>query len=100
MSFLKRINTRGIGFITGLLVPILTFVIYGFSSAGDIPFSDWMNKMWENEKMRSNTLTLILIPSLFIFYLANFRWRLDHLTVGLVGATLILSVVIISLIVL
>lgn len=99
MSFLDKINSRGIGFLIGVLTPCIAFLLYGLLNAGDVSFQDWVIKIWNHDSLRSNTLTLPLLPNLFFFYLSNFRWRLDHLTIGLVGATLLLSVVVISLIV-
>ena len=100
MSFKQQINTRGIGVIVGAVVPIISIIIYWLVAHDDKTFLEWLKFLQANEDMRSDGLTFALLPNLLLFYLSNFRWRLDHFTVGLVGSTLILSVVVISLIVL
>ncbi|RFC53869.1 hypothetical protein [Brumimicrobium aurantiacum] len=96
----KKLDSRPMGIVFGLVLPVFGFVIFWQWKHGARSFDELYHFLAASPNNRNDLLVFSVIPNLLLFYLTNFRWRWDKFTTGLVGVTIILSVVVASLILL
>ena len=93
----KQMNTRFnrmyIGFIAGLLVPVLSLIIFKFTAFEDMSAGEFLRHMISRGKL-SSILSLGVIPNLLVFFI--FIW-LNYLysARGVVAATLVFGLVVV-----
>ena len=94
---LQKLDKTIIGAIFGLLLPLISFVIYWqWNFLGT--FSEFIDYIMASARNRNNPLVFSMIPNLVIFYFSNFQLKINNFTVGLVGATLLYTIpIVISL---
>ncbi len=96
----QKIDKRSVGFIFGLLFPIITLTIlwqlkYGENSLGEI-----LHFLKQSSTNKNNFIIFPILPNLILFYFSNFRLRMNRFTEGLVVVTVVYVVVIAILILL
>lgn len=88
---LNKIDKTYIGVILGLILPLISFVIYWkWNYLGT--FEEFLNFIKASSNNRNNPLVFSMIPNLVIFYFSNFQMKINNFTVGLVGATLFYTI--------
>lgn len=98
MSLKNKIDTKLLGFVLGIIFPIIAFLIYWQWKYAEKDWEQLMYFVKLNSDNRNNILVFSLLPNLVLFYFTNFQFRLDKMTTGLVAATLLLAIpIVISL---
>lgn len=86
------------GILAGIILPIIGyFLSYPIKTRMNYSFEEYWRLTWHGDHQQ-DILILCLIPSMFFFYLTNFRWNAYNLTKGLVGVTLILVLILFGLV--
>lgn len=95
-----KLDKSYIGFIFGLLFPIIAFfAFYWFKASNQFVLSDYIDYLKADKINRNSPLIFTLVPNLVIFYFSNFQLKWYQFTTGLVGITLLLTIpIVISLI--
>ena len=88
----KRFDKEGMGVAFGILLPIISFVIFWQIKYGAKDVEQLYYYMTLNSANRNDLLIFPLLPNMVLFYLTNFQWRWDRFTVGLVATTIILAI--------
>ncbi|HZH87477.1 MAG TPA: hypothetical protein VFD77_09170 [Brumimicrobium sp.] len=96
----RKLDNRKMGIIFGIVLPIIGFLIFWQWKHNERSLSDLYRFMSSTSNNRNELLIFPIIPNLLLFYFANFQWRWDRFTTGLVGVTIILTVIIALLILL
>ncbi|PWH81888.1 hypothetical protein [Brumimicrobium oceani] len=96
----KKLDSRLMGVVFGIALTIIGFVVFWQWKYSDRSFSQLYTLISASENHRNDLLVFSLIPNLLLFYFTNFQWRWDRFTTGLVGVTIILTVVVAALILL
>lgn len=94
----KKLDSRKMGVIFGIGLPIIGFVVFWQWKHGQRSLSELYNYMASSPNKRSDLLIFSVIPNLLLFYFTNFQWRWDKFTTGLVTVTIVLTVIIALLI--
>lgn len=94
----KKLDSRKMGIIFGIVLTILGFIVFWQWKHGHRSLSELYRYMASSPNKRSDLLIFSVIPNLLLFYFTNFQWRWDKFTTGLVGVTIVLTVIIASLI--
>jgi amino acid permease len=89
-----RRNVPILGFIIGLLLPLLGFAIVYFMWFRERTLSSLMGTLMHDHKMASKVFTLSLLINLVPFVYCNTK-RLDYTMRGIVTATMIYAVLIV-----
>ncbi|MDX1653496.1 MAG: hypothetical protein R3277_13440 [Brumimicrobium sp.] len=98
-KFGKKFDKTNMGVLFGLLLPVITFLLFWQINMGDKNLEQLYYYMSHNSTNRNDLLIFPMLPNLILFYFTNFQWRWDRFTVGLVAVTLILTVpIVISLV--
>jgi hypothetical protein len=94
---LNKLDKTYIGAILGLVLPLISFVIYWkLNYLGT--FGEFLDHIAAGSRNRNNPLVFSMIPNLVVFYFSNFQLKINNFTVGLVGATLLYTIpIVISL---
>ncbi len=86
-----------IGFIYGLLLPVLGFIVmyflWGKASHG-LSFDDFVLRVSRDHKVFARVLTMSILINLIPFVYCNYR-RYDHTMRGIVVATMLYAVLIV-----
>jgi hypothetical protein len=93
---MKR-NVPIIGFIIGLLLPVLGFFImylWWGKGAHNMGFSEFVGRISDNHKEFAKVLTMSLLLNLAPFVYCNFK-RYDYTMRGIVVATMLYAVLIV-----
>lgn len=87
----RNINKIGIGFIFGLLLPLVVFVVVFFVSTHEISLPDYIYNMWKLGAFLK-VMSLCVLPSmgLFLYY---YRIKYDFAARGVILATLVYAFV-------
>jgi hypothetical protein len=101
-----KINHVKIGFMTGLILPILGFFIGFLAKGGDLSISTFWHIFTQNHELVSNsglkgiyqdtrqsTLMFCLLANMLAFYFSFFLYKIDRFSRGLVSITLILAAI-------
>jgi hypothetical protein len=96
----KKLDSRMMGIIFGIVLPIIGFIVFWQWKHGEKTFSGLYHFMTSSSNNRNDLLIFSVIPNLLLFYFTNFQWRWDRFTTGLVGVTIVLTVVVALLILL
>jgi len=101
-----KINQVKIGFITGLVLPILGFFIGFLAKGGDLSISTFWQIFTQNHELvtntalkgiyqdtRQSTLMFCLLANMLAFYFSFFLYKIDRFSRGLVSITLILAAI-------
>jgi hypothetical protein len=96
----NKLDSRKMGIIFGIVLPILGFIIFWQWKHGDSTLSDIWRFMASSSSNRNELLIFPIIPNLLLFYFTNFQWRWDRFTTGIVGVTIFLTVIVALLILL
>ncbi len=94
----KKLDSRMMGIVFGIGLTIIGFVIFWQWKHGHRSLSGLYNYMAASPNKRSDILIFSIIPNLLLFYFANFQWRWDKFTTGLVTVTISLTAIIAILI--
>ena len=90
-----KLNVPIYGFIIGLLLPVLGFIIVYFIWAGHgESIADFARSLTHRSGMASKVLTLSLLVNLIPFVYSNMK-RLDYLMKGIVIATMLYALLIV-----
>ncbi len=89
-----RLNVPIVGFIVGVLMPIVGFTIVYFMWFSGRDVSAVFNAMTHDHKMASKVLTMSLLANLLPFLYCNNK-RLDYAMRGIVIATMLYAVLIV-----
>ena len=82
----KPLDSPGIGFLAGFLVPVLVFFgVYWFGESG-VPFENYVTKLWHLQ-------ALVKLGSLCVFanllvFMGFIRLKYDQSARGVLGATI------------
>ncbi len=89
----KRLNSHIFGLTAGLLVPLLTLVIFYFLSSPEMSFVDFV-KFIVSKKKLSSLISLSVVPDLGVFFI--FIW-LDYLysARGVLGAVFLFALIVV-----
>ncbi|HLV42438.1 MAG TPA: hypothetical protein VKY37_09175 [Brumimicrobium sp.] len=96
----NKLDKKKIGLLFGIILPIIGFVIFWQWKHSQRSLNGVFRFMASSSNNRNELLIFPIIPNLFLFYLTNFRWRWDRFTTGLVGVTIVLTVIVALLILL
>jgi|SRR5690554_696739 len=89
----SKLDSRAIGILFGLVLPILGFIFFWQWKHGQRTLSEVFRFMSSSSNNRNELLIFPIIPNLLLFYFTNFRWRWDSFTTGLVAVTILLTVI-------
>lgn len=94
---LQKADKTLYGVIAGIMLPLIGFVLcyWILFYPNGKTFDEFINITYMSPDRQTNILIFCLLPNMFAFYLTNFRWRMNHLTKGLVGSTLILGLILV-----
>lgn len=99
MSWKNKIDKVQLGIGLGITLPIIGFFIYWSWRHGEKNWDQYLNFIMVSSSNRNEPLIFPMVPNLILFYFSNFLYRLDKLTVGLVGTTIVLVIpIVISLV--
>ncbi len=91
----NKLNRQLVGFITGLILPVISFLVIFFVMSGTQSLAEYLNKLVSHHVL-TKFLSLAVIPNLLLFYL--FIWKnYQYSYRGVVGATIIIAIVILIL---
>ncbi len=88
----KRLNSAGIGFLTGFLIPVVVFfLVYRFNE-NNISFKNYVKGLWHVQ-------ALVKLGSLCVFanllvFMGFIRLKYDQSARGVLGATIIYAFVV------
>lgn len=101
-----KYNKVKIGFIVGLILPILGFFIGFLAKGGNSSFSTFWLIFTQNHELvhnsalksiyqdtRQSTLMFCLLANMLTFYFSFFIFKIDRFSRGLVSITLILAAI-------
>lgn len=99
MSWKNKINKVQLGVALGIILPVIGFFIYWSWRHGEKNWDQYLNFIMASSSNRNEPLIFPMVPNLILFYFSNFLYRIDKLTVGLVGTTIVLVIpIVISLV--
>jgi len=87
-----ELNSQTAGIIAGIILPLVSFIIFYFFRYRDVPFFEFLNTIY-SRRVLSPFLSLNILPNLIIFYLFI---RKDYLLParGVLLATLLFAVIV------
>jgi len=86
---MKRFDKLYIGILVGTFLPVLGFIFgHEFIYHRHSWKSYWAFFLNPGD-VQTQIFTFCMLPTLFLFYFVNFRWKLDHASKGLVMISLI-----------
>ena len=102
-KWISKYDKLIIGVILGVLFPVLGFFISYLLNGGDSSFSDYcrnlnadysnldddISRVYSDNKI--NALTICLIANMALFYLTFFIFKMNKLSKGIVGMTILLA---------
>ncbi len=88
----SRNNKIRFGFIPGVIIPVIMFVILYIASGKDIPFSDYLLGLWHLQIL-IKLMTLCVLPNLLLF-LYFYRKRMDLAARGVLMATFLYAFIV------
>ena len=86
-------DSTGLGFLLGVLVPLLIFIGVYFFGERDMPFSHYVNNLWHIHALMK-LASLCVFANLLVF-MGFIRLKYDQSARGVLGATIIYGVAII-----
>lgn len=91
----SKYNNQVFGFITGLILPVISFLVIFLIMSGTYSLVEYLNRL-VSFHILTKFLSLSVIPNLLLFYF--FIWKnFQNSYRGVVGATIIIAVVIMIL---
>ena len=91
----NKLNSQAFGFVTGLLLPVISFFVIFLFMSGSLDLAAYMDKLVSHHIL-TKFLSLAVIPNLLLFYF--FIWKnYQYSYRGVVGATIISAIVILIL---
>lgn len=91
-----RINRPIVGFLLGLLMPVIGFFIVFFVMRGGNSFASFLTILGAQHRLLSTVISLSILANLVPFIYFNSR-RLDEASKGVFIATMLFAVVIVLL---
>ena len=94
MNKLSRYNDVRLGLATGLIVPVITVLIFYQVKFGHLDIGEFLSNMI-TKKVLSSILSLCVIPNLLVFFV--FIWtNMLYLARGVLMATFVFAVVVVA----
>lgn len=91
----SKYNSQALGFITGLILPVISFLVIFLIMSGTYSLQEYLNRL-VSFHILTKFLSLSVIPNLLLFYF--FIWKnFQYSYRGVVGATIIAAIVILIL---
>ncbi len=91
----SKTNSFAFGFITGLLLPVISFLIMMLFMSTDLSLFDFINRAVSHHVI-TKFMSLSVIPNLLLFY--AFIWKdLQYSYRGVVGASFVAAIIILLL---
>jgi len=91
----NRFNSQAFGFITGLILPVISFLVIFLIMSGTQSLAEYLNRL-VSYHILTKFLSLSVIPNLLLFYF--FIWKnYQYSYRGVVGSTIIAAIVILVL---
>ena len=94
-NFLVKIDKVMTGLIVACILPIVGFFVSFLVKGGHYPFEKYVDLALRNSMDQQDILIFCLIPNMFLFYFANFRWHINEFTKGLVAITIVLLLILV-----
>ncbi len=95
---LKKYDKMSVGIVLGIILTVAGFFIsYPILTRGlNMSLTQYINDAQVGAD-KQNIMIFCLLPNMFLFYFTNFRWRLNEMTKGLVGVTLLFGLMLVIL---
>ncbi len=91
----NKYNSQALGFITGLILPVISFLVIFLAMSGTQSLAEYLNRL-VSYHILTKFLSLSVIPNLLLFYF--FIWKnYQNSYRGVVGSTIITAIVILVL---
>ena len=91
----NKLNSQVLGFITGLLLPVISFFVIFLVMSGPLDLAAYIDRLVSHHIL-TKFLSLAVIPNLLLFYFFIWKNYQDSYR-GVVGGTIISAVVILVL---
>lgn len=91
-AWLKKIDKLKIGVVVGLVLPVISFLIYAQVKYSYYDFGQLFDYMMRHEDNRHDLLIFPVLPNMALFYFANYQLAIYRFTQGLVGVTIMVAV--------
>ncbi len=88
----KKNDKMGIGFMAGILLPLVIFVFIHYTRYPDVPLIDYAKDLWEM-KVFIKIMSLCVFPNLLVFLL-YIRRKKDAAARGVLAATFVYALLV------
>lgn len=88
----KKVDQKKIGVIVGIVLPIVSFLIFAEVKYSHYDYSQLFKFMMRSTDNRHDLMIFPVLPNMVLFYFANYQMAIYKFTQGLVGVTILVAV--------
>ncbi|MFI5203403.1 MAG: hypothetical protein ACHQF2_02815 [Flavobacteriales bacterium] len=92
-SLVERIDNVWFGLITGLLLPLIGYVLSYMVKYYPRSLGAYWDLFLRSDNEQTQIFTFSMIPSLLLFYFILFRWKHEYASRSFVAANLVYAVI-------